>query len=146
RRLLSPETLKACKPNLVIGPRGMPLETRRRWATERVQLADAIILVQGTGTGWDVISWAAQKPRRIVATDLYAFDESWSAVAEHCRTRFSVDVEFRRAPLEDHSFLADASVDLCGSDAVFEHCRDLSSVLRETHRLLKSGGTLYTAH
>ena len=146
RRLLSRQTLAACKPALVLGARGMPLETRRRWATAHVDLSRATILVQGTGTGWDVISWAALKPRRIVATDLYAFDESWSAVAEHCRKRFGVDVEFRRAPLEDHSFLPDASVDLCGSDAVFEHCRDLSSVLRETYRLLKSGGTLYTAH
>ena len=145
-RHLSPQTLTACRPDLVIGPRGLPLETRRRWAAAHVNLAEATILVQGTGTGWDVISWAALRPRRIIATDLFAFDESWSAVAQHCKGRFGVDVAFRQAPLEDHSFLPDESVDLCGSDAVFEHCRDLGSVLRETHRLLKPGGTLYTAH
>jgi SAM-dependent methyltransferase len=145
-RSLSSRILNDSKPDLVIGPRGLPLETRRRWATAHVRLAEATILVQGTGTGWDVISWAALRPQRIIATDLYAFEESWNAVAEHCKTRFGVDVEFRQAPLEDHSFLPNDSVDLCGSDAVFEHCRDLGSVLRETHRLLKPGGTLYSAH
>jgi len=145
-RLLSPDTLERCKPDLVIGPRGLPLETRHRWASAKVKRSEATILVQGTGTGWDVISWAVLRPRRIVATDLYPFDESWAAIADHCRKRFGVDVEFRQAPLEDHAFLPDSSVDLCGSDAVFEHCRDLAAVLRETRRVLKRGGTLYTAY
>jgi len=56
RRLLSPETLDACKPELVLGPRGMPIETRRRWATAHLRVRDSTILVQGTGTGWDVVS------------------------------------------------------------------------------------------
>ncbi len=146
RRELSPATLRACRPALVLGPRGLPIETRRRWAARRIDVANATILVQGTGTGWDVISWAGLGPRKIVATDLYAFDESWSAVAEHCRSRYGVDVEFRQAPLEDHAFLPDGSIDLCGSDAVLEHCRDVGGVLREAHRVLKRGGTLYSAH
>jgi SAM-dependent methyltransferase len=145
-RLLSRQTLDACKPDLVLGPRGMPLETRRRWAAAHVDLAQATILVQGTGTGWDVVSWAVLRPRRIIATDLYAFHESWSAVAAHCRTRYGVDVSFHQTPVEHHSFLADGSVDLCGSDAVLEHCRDLGSVLAETHRVLKRGGTVYSAY
>ena len=146
RRLLSPEMLDACKPELVLGPRGMPIETRRRWATAHLRVRDSTILVQGTGTGWDVVSWAALRPRRIFATDLYPFEASWAEVADHCRTRCGVEVVFRQAPLEDHGFLPDGSVDMCGSDAVFEHCRDLGAVLRETHRLLKPGGTLYAAY
>jgi SAM-dependent methyltransferase len=146
RAALSSQTLDEFKPHLVIGPRGFPLETRRAWGSANVPLSDATILVQGTGTGWDVISWAALRPRRIIATDLFSFEDSWHPVADYCKERFRVEVEFRQAPLEDHSFLADGSVDLCGSDAVFEHCRDLGSVLRETHRLLKPGGALYASY
>ena len=43
----------------------MPLETRRRWGTKYLQnIRDSIVLVQGTGTGWDVISWAKLRPRQ----------------------------------------------------------------------------------
>jgi SAM-dependent methyltransferase len=85
-------------------------------------------------------------PQRIIATDLFSFDESWEQVARHCHDRFSVPVEFRAAPLEDHSFLGSGSVDLCASDAVFEHCTNLRAVLGETHRLLRAGGSVYATY
>jgi SAM-dependent methyltransferase len=88
-----------------------------------------------------VLSWARLRPKRIFATDLFQF-ENWNDVARECRDRWRVSVEFRQAPLEDTSFLPSESIDLCASDAVFEHCRDLPSVLAESHRLLRSDGRL----
>jgi hypothetical protein len=60
----------------------MPLESRRRWGTQYLRnIRDAIMLVQGTGTGWDVISWARLRPRKIIATDMFPFEDSWGEIA-----------------------------------------------------------------
>ena len=143
---LSPSFRRQIQPDAVYFTRGAPEEWRRRWGARHVTLTDATILVQGTGTGWDAFAWAEMKPRRVIATDLYAFDESWEQIAAECRDRFGVTVEFRQAPLEDHGFLRSGSVDLCASAAVLEHCRDLNSVLAESMRLLRPGGTFYAAY
>ncbi len=144
---LAPETLEAYRPRWVLGPRGMPLETRRRWGARHLRdLRQATLLVQGTGTGWDVLSWARLKPRRIIATDLFPFEESWRQIAAHCWRRYRVPVEFRVAPLEDHDFLDSGSIDFIASDAVYEHCRDLPRVMRESRRLLRPGGFLYASY
>lgn len=145
-RHLSPAFLRDVRPDTVLFTRGAPEEWRRRWGARHVALRDATVLVQGTGTGWDAFAWAELKPRRVIATDLYAFDRSWAQIAAECRDRFGVAVEFRQAALEDHGFLAAGSVDLCASAAVLEHCRDLPSVLAESMRLLRPGGTLYAAY
>lgn len=146
RRRLSPAFLAEIRPDAVFFTRGTPSSWRRRWGAARVTLGEATVLVQGTGVGWDAVSWAAMRPRRLIATDLFAFDESWEEIARHCRDAFGVTVEFRVAPLEDHGFLADGSVDLCASDAVLEHCTDLAAVLAESRRVLRPGGTLYATY
>jgi SAM-dependent methyltransferase len=146
-RYLTPEVLRKCRPRWVLGARGMPLETRRRWGSGYLHnLREATLLVQGTGTGWDLISWARLRPRRIFATDMFSFEESWREIAKYCRDRYRVPVAIRAAPLEDHSFLDSESVDLIASDAVYEHCRDLPGVMRESHRLLRPGGYLYASY
>jgi SAM-dependent methyltransferase len=146
RRHLSPGFRREVAPDAVYFTRGTPLGWRRRWGAARVNLSEATVLVQGTGTGWDAASWAMLRPRKVIATDLFPFDESWEEIARHCRDALGVTVEFRAAPLEDHGFLADAAVDLCASDAVFEHCTDIAAVLAETRRLLRSGGTVYATY
>jgi len=145
-RRLSPSFRREIRPDAVYFTRGTPEEWRRRWGARHVALSDATILIQGAGTGWEALAWAEMKPRRIIATDLYAFDESWEQVAAECRDRFGVAVEFRQAAVEDHNFLAAGSIDLCASAAVLEHCRDLPSVLAESMRLLRPGGSFYAAY
>jgi len=140
---LSTETLKTLNPSFVLPGRGMPMEDRRLWGSALCNIKEATLLIQGTGTGWDVISWARLKPKKIIATDLFEFQESWNQIIAYCKNSFGVSVEFYKAPLEDHSFLADESIDLCASDNVFEHCKNLRDVLQESFRILKPGGTLY---
>ncbi|MCW5318899.1 MULTISPECIES: class I SAM-dependent methyltransferase [unclassified Nostoc] len=145
-QFLSTQTLKILQPSLVLPGRGMPLETRRLWGAALCKTREATILVQGTGTGWDVISWARLKPKKIIATDLFEFKDSWSEITNYCKKILNVEIEFSQSPLEDHSFIKDESIDLCASDAVFEHCQDLKSVLKESFRVLKPGGILYATY
>ena len=146
-RFLTPETIEKCRPRWVLGSRGMPLETRRRWGVRYLpNLREATLLVQGTGSGWDVVSWAQLKPRRIIATDMFSFEESWQEITRYCLDRYRVPVGFRTAPLEDHGFIDSGAIHFIASDAVYEHCRDLPRVMRESHRLLRPGGYLYASY
>ena len=104
------------------------------------------MLVQGTGTGWDVVSWASLRPRRIIAVDLFSFQDSWDQIRRFCGERYRVEIDFRAADLEDLSFLEAGSIDFIGSDAVYEHCRDLPAVIKESYRVLSPGGSLYASY
>jgi len=145
RRQLQSETLKKYTPQWVLPEMGFPLVTRRRWGSGYKRLEGKTILIQGTGNGCDVVSWAMLKPARIIAVDLFPF-ESWNAVAEVANKKYGVSVEFYVAALDHLGFLQDASVDLCASDAVFEHVVNLSEAMREARRVLKPDGLLYAGY
>lgn len=145
RSKLERDTLVRYAPDLVLPGRGMPLRTRQRWAYAFGQLRNKVILVQGTGNGWDAASWAQYRPQKIVAVDLFEFS-SWPQVAEYAMARYSVPIEFYQSPLHKLGFLADCSIDLCASDAVYEHVKNLSEVMHETYRVLKSDGFVYASY
>ena len=146
-RYLSPETIQAYRPRYCFGARGLPLETRRAWGSKFLKnVREALVLVQGTGTGWDVISWAQLRPRRIIATDMFPFEDSWEDITRYCYDHYKVRVDFRLSAIEDVSFLESNRVDLIASDAVYEHCRDLPEVMRESFRILKPGGCIYASY
>jgi SAM-dependent methyltransferase len=146
-RYLSPETLQAYRPRFCFGARGLPLESRRAWGSKYLKnVREALVLVQGTGTGWDVISWAKLRPRQIIATDMFPFEDSWEDISRYCYDHYNVRVNFRLSAIEDVSFLESNRVDLIASDAVYEHCRDLPGVMRESFRILKPGGCIYASY
>ena len=146
RRNLKKETLDKFKPTFVLPERGIPYRTRRLWALRSSAAKEATILLQGVGTGWEVLSWARMGPKKIIGVDLFSFSKSWNEISHYCKEKYSVQVEFRQAPLEDLIFLKNCSIDLCASENVYEHCRDLNSVLQESFRVLKPGGVLYAAY
>ena len=135
-------SLRGLKPkkSVLISEHGFYLEKRRRWALEGIDLNNASIFVQGTGSGWDVCSWALYKPRRIVAIDLFKFD-NWPEVVEYCNN-LGVDVEFLVGSLDTDNGI-DEKFDLIASDAVFEHCVNFQSVVEQSFALLKPNGRLY---
>jgi SAM-dependent methyltransferase len=146
-RYLSPQTIQACQPRFILGARGLPLESRRSWGSKYLkEVREALVLVQGTGTGWDVISWAKLRPRHIIATDMFPFEDSWEEITRYCYDHYQVPVDFRVSAIEDVPFLDSNRVDLIASDAVYEHCRDLRGVMRESFRILKPGGCIYASY
>jgi SAM-dependent methyltransferase len=146
-RYLSPQTIQAYQPRFILGARGLPLESRRSWGSKYLKkVREAVVLVQGTGTGWDVISWAKLRPRQIIATDMFPFEDSWEEITRYCYDHYKVTVDFRVSAIEDVSFLGSNRVDLIASDAVYEHCRDLPGVMEESFRILKPGGCVYASY
>jgi len=129
----------------IISERGYHVPFRRDWASSGIDMASTTVLVQGTGTGWDLIRWAVLRPKAIVAVDCFEF-ESWGQIATYCRNEFGVTVDFIQGSLEHLPEFADESIDLVVSDAVYEHCTNLTAVMAETRRLLKTGGRVYAAY
>lgn len=145
RRQLHPETLAMFRPDWVLPEFGFPLIARRKWASCFDSLHGKTLLIQGTGNGWDVASWAKLKPHRIIAVDLFAF-KNWEEISQYVMLNYGVQVEFRVCSLDCLSFLNGQSIDLCASDEVLEHVSDLGAVMRETHRILKPGGLIYASY
>jgi SAM-dependent methyltransferase len=144
RRRLSRAARARWRPDWVSFGRGFPFEYRLRWGLAGMDIRKSVLLVQGVGTGWEIPLYAQLRPARLIATDMCSF-ETWPEIATHCDKQFGVKVEFHQTPLEEHSFLADGSVDACISNAVFEHCRDLAAVLRESRRVLRRAGRVFAA-
>ena len=86
------------------------------------------------------------RPGKIIATDMFPFEDSWAEITRYCYDRYNVVVDFRVAAIEAVSFLESNSVDLIASDAVYEHCRDLPGVMQESFRILKPGGCIYASY
>lgn len=146
RPILSDTFLNVYKPEIIFCKRGFPLERRRAWATNFKKIEGKVIVVQGTGTGWDVISWAKLLPKKIYAVDLFSFEQSWKDITNYCKEKYEVEVCFHKGSLDDLKFLENDSIDLCASDAVFEHCRNLEQVIKESYRVLTKGGYLYASY
>lgn len=129
----------------MVGEIGFHRELRSRQAAPGRSLRGLNVLVQGTGSGWDVIQWAQMSPKSICAVDLHSF-EGWPEIARYCETRFDVPVEFVEGSLTSLSMFSAGSFDLAVSDAVLEHCVELEQVVAETRRLLRTGGRMYATY
>jgi SAM-dependent methyltransferase len=146
RRHISARAIQELRPTLVLGPRGFPLNDRRQWGIgDMGTLRDKVVLVQGTGNGWDLADWAKYQPKRLIGVDLFEFD-SWNDVKNYVESNGTTKVEFQATSLERVPYLSDCSVDLCASDAVFEHVRDMPALLAETYRVLRPGGVVYATY
>lgn len=145
RRLAARYVTEDFRPDLWLwGQRGNDYERHRRRVNRLLPLRGARILVAGCGTGRDLESWARMNPAQIIAADWFRYDRAWL----QWRQRFALvapdtNVQFVQADLARMSDIPDASLDVVGSDAVFEHLRDLASVLAEFRRVLRPGGILY---
>lgn len=126
------------------GQRGNDYVRQRRRVDRLRRLRDAEILVAGCGTGRDIESWLGMKPSRVVGVDWFRYDRAWDLWQDRFLTRAKgTEVVFTQGDLAALEGFGDASFDVVGSDAVFEHLRDLPGVLKEFHRVLRPGGVLY---
>ncbi len=133
------------RPDLWLwGQRGNDYERQRRRVDRFLPLAGRSVLVAGCGTGRDVESWVKSRPRRVVGLDWFRYDSAWTMWRERfAHVAPGVDVEFGQADLACLDALPPSSFDVVGSDAVFEHLKDLPRTLAQFRRALKPGGILY---
>lgn len=126
------------------GQRGNDYERNRRRVDKFLRIKGSRVLVAGCGTGRDLESWVQMRPRQLIGVDLFRYDRAWGLQKNKLRSISpDTNLEFLTSDLRSMPTLLDSSVDIVGSDAVFEHLRDLDGVLLEFRRVLRPGGILY---
>ena len=87
----------------------------------------------------DVQFWLRRGVRRLEGTDVYSLQERWSQILPRLRAQYRTEVNFRQTSIESMPF-EDRSFDLIATSGVLEHVRNISAMVEETARVLRSGG------
>lgn len=127
------------------GHRGLEYQLLRSRLNKYAPIKGKKILIAGCGTGRDVYSWLPYSPREIVGVDYFDYTRAWSYIKTTAVTT-KTQVNFVQQDLSSLGEIKDNSIDIVGSDAVFEHLTNLGEVLKEFHRVLKPGGVLYATY
>lgn len=123
------------------GHRGLEYGALRRKLDRLYPIKDKSILIAGCGTGRDIPSWVPYGPKVVAGVDYFNYQRAWNTISN----RYEVDtnITFFQGDLNHLDSMANHTFDIIGSDAVFEHVRDLPQVLGEFYRILKPGGVVY---
>lgn len=126
------------------GQRGNDYATHRRRVNNIMPVIGKDLLIAGCGTGRDIESWLEWNPRSVVGIDYFDYSRAWGEIRSAAGAqRPSTSLCFIQGDLECLTEINSGSIDIVGSDAVFEHVRNLSAVLSEFYRVLRPGGLLY---
>jgi SAM-dependent methyltransferase len=140
-----PETDKRWSPTWVFCDLGIPRSQTRQILHKLTHGQIQKIVILGCGTAWDFGQWFRLRPLEIIAVDLYRFDRAWQQVLYYAEQK-RIKTSFIQADLADLSEIPDSWADVVISDAVFEHCKDLQSVLKGAKRILKPQGIIYASY
>jgi SAM-dependent methyltransferase len=133
--------------DLVLPEKGMSILARREWVNKYVPLQNSRILVIGCGSGWDFGSYLNFQPQEIVGVDLYNFRNCWQQVENYvAKSGLPTKVTFHQLDIAQLDQAVLGEFDVICSDAVFEHCRELNSVVKTLYNLLTSQGIMYAAY
>ena len=129
---------------LFLGQRGNDYATHRRRVNNIKPIEGSTILILGIGTGKDLESWLKFKPKKILAVDYFNYQKAWELRKKQYKKVYNTEIEFIQSDVIDMKTISDNSVDIIGSDAVFEHINKFSQAIEELKRVLKIGGLLYS--
>lgn len=131
----------------ILPEKGMSTLARRQWVNQYVPLHNSRILVLGCGDAWDFGSYLRFNPREIVGVDLYNFTYCWQQVQDYVASaKLPTKITFHQVDIAqiDQAILGEFDV-IC-SDAVFEHCQNLESVLKAMSSVIHPGGIIYASY
>jgi len=123
--------------------RGNDYEAHRARSNKYKNIKDSVVLIIGIGTGRDLESWLKYEPKKIIAIDYFNYKRAWDMRTEQYKNKYSTEVEFIQTDILNMQMIKDRSVDIIGSDAVFEHINKFDDAITELYRVLKKDGVLY---
>ena len=133
--------------DLTLPERGLSTLARRNLVNKYVPINNSRILVLGCGTGLDFGTWFKFKPKEIVGVDLLNFSNCWKQIKNYVtKNGLNTQLSFYQIDVSEIDQFKLGEFDIICSDAVFEHCRDLKTVLRTLHRHLHKDGIIYASY
>lgn len=129
--------------NLFLGQRGTDYEALRERVDKIKNIKDSVVLIIGIGTGRDLESWLKYNPKKIIAIDYFSYDKAWKMRIEQYKNGYNTEIQFLQADIVNLKSIENDSIDIVGSDAVFEHINKFSDAIKELKRVLVPDGILY---
>ena len=129
---------------IFLGYRGTDYEALRKKVNRIKEIKNSTILLIGIGTGRDLESWLEYKPKKIIAVDYFNYSRAWKMREEQFRHEYETEIQFFQADVTELKLIQDNSIDIVGSDAVFEHINKFSEAIQELTRVLNTNGILYS--
>ena len=131
--------------DIFVGQRGNDYENHRRRLNRVKGIEGSVVLIIGIGTGKDLNSWLAYRPKKIIAVDYFDYSKAWEMRRQSIQTSHpELELEFKQMDVNDMKDVASHSVDIICSDAVFEHLRHFDVAVKQMTRVLAPGGVLYS--
>ncbi|MDC3184600.1 class I SAM-dependent methyltransferase [Candidatus Pelagibacter sp.] len=133
------------KIDLVLPAKGFSVLARREMLNNIHDIKNKTILNIGCGNAFDYHLWFKFKPKKIVGVDVLNYENSWLQVKKFAKKeKIDTKIEFYRKDFV--KFKYKKKFDLIVSDAVFEHCKNLSKVIKNCNNLLKKNGVMYASY
>ncbi|MFK7779644.1 MAG: class I SAM-dependent methyltransferase, partial [Candidatus Gracilibacteria bacterium] len=129
---------------ILANQRGNDYEAHRLRINKYKKLKDSTVLIIGIGTGRDLESWLKYKPKKIISIDYFNYQKAWDMRKKQYKDKYSTKLEFFQADILNMDMIKDNSIDIVGSDAVFEHINKFDTAIKELYRVLKKDGILYS--
>lgn len=129
---------------LFLGQRGNDYDAHRRRVNKIKSIEGSTVLILGIGTGRDLESWLRFNPKKIIAVDYFNYEKAWNKRKEQYKDKYDTKIEFVQSDIIEMKKIKDNSIDIIGSDAVFEHINKFHQAIDELKRVLKVGGILYS--
>jgi len=123
--------------------RGNDYEAHRARVNKYKDLQNSVILLIGIGTGRDLESWLKYNPKKIIAIDYFNYKRAWDMRTDYYSDKYDTELEFIQTDILNMNMINDNSIDIIGSDAVFEHINKFDEAMMELNRVLTKGGLLY---
>ena len=133
------------KIDLVLPAKGFSTLARREMLNNFSKIKNKTILNIGCGNAFDYHLWFKFKPKKIVGVDVLNYKNAWLQVKNFVKKeKIETKIEFYQKDFT--KFKYKEKFDLIVSDAVFEHCTNLSKVIKNCNNLLKKKGIMYASY
>ena len=133
------------KIDLVLPAKGFSHKSRRNRLNAIKKIKGKKILNIGCGNAFDYHYWFKFNPEKIVGIDVLNYKKSWDKVSSYVKKK-NIETAIEFYNLDFVNFQYDEKFDFIVSDAVFEHCKDLRSVVKNCFKFLKDDGIMYASY
>jgi len=126
------------------GSRGTDYNAMRKLVNQHMDIEGKTVLILGCGIGKDIESWYRFKPKRVIGLEYFNYKNAWQNHTEYLSKKYpDTETVFVQGDINNMVSFYDESIDIIGSDAVFEHLNNFDAAISEIKRVLIKGGIVY---